>query len=245
MRNLLAKTLIAVAFITLLASCGNDSTSPTSPQGTETLSDYFPATAGTWWKYSNNSLDSLGAVEHSDEDDSTYVSRIYLNNGKNAIEMIDIELYNGNKNRDTTLYAIENNSLYLGEQFNDYWTKVFDLSYNKITITDMDTSFTDPYSGLATSYKSQFTIQRESSSPNFVYKGQSYLTMTFKLIQTSLTKESGKVTDSYNTVVYVTFAKGLGWAKTNSMSTSYYTVSGNSYYSKSGYEKKIINSSIK
>jgi len=129
----------------------NESTAPTDP--TLKMSDYFPASVGSWWIYMNYELDSLGNRMSEGERDSTYNEAIVSMDGKDAIMQISVTVYEDETDYDTTYFNIDGSKLYIYEDdmFEEgvkAWTLFVDLAAEEWQIMfyeqHMDTTYFDP-----------------------------------------------------------------------------------------------------
>ena len=252
MKSVWTYGLIAIAIITLTTACNkNDTTTtPISPAGTEKMSDYFPSTIGTWWKYEHYDTDSNGVRGQLQYLDSTYINSVGMLAGKNAIEMLSTDL--NSLQTDTTEYSVENSSLYVYSTLTSgitgdntpSWILYLDLVKTKWTLVSIDTTIY--YSGYSMKQTMVATVERTSNTTAFSFKGKTYPTKEFKMVlEIKASGEIpgvGKLESVTNMTGYFTLAKGLGMVKTRQMTTVVDPQNGNSI---TGSESIIIDSSIK
>jgi hypothetical protein len=124
--------LIAVAGLALmLASCSDNNTNPII----QNMSEYFPTSMGSWWKYENWILDSTGTRVKLNSEDSIVVEGTTFMAGKQVIIMADYSRDTlGRMRKDTSFVAIEGSKLmfYANLIFSDGdsipWLTMADLS---------------------------------------------------------------------------------------------------------------------
>ena len=100
--------LISLITLISLASCSKS----TEPTVILSMSEYFKATPGSWWKYDTWSTDSNGIRLDNTGKDSIYASGIINLKGKNTTLCLAFDLLNPGQPDTALFYYVEGNKLY-------------------------------------------------------------------------------------------------------------------------------------
>ncbi|MFC2131155.1 hypothetical protein ACFLSQ_06950 [Bacteroidota bacterium] len=217
---LLAVVIFALAFY----SCSeNESTAPSDT--TLKMSDYFPASIGSWWIYMNYELDSLGNRISEGVKDSTYNAAIVMINGKDAIMQISVTVYEDDTDYDTTYFNVDGSKLYayedvMFEEGVKAWTLYVDLAADEWQIMfyeeHTDTTMINPMTGDTISIKQDIVLDftgMKDIDKDYSIKGQ---TISAKGIKWQISMEYySKIGDeiesgSDESFIYMWVAKGIG-----------------------------------
>ncbi|MBI5324518.1 MAG: hypothetical protein HZB41_04480 [Ignavibacteriae bacterium] len=207
--KLILKFWIVIFTIIYLLSCTKDNT--TTPQDTETMSDYMPLTIGSWWKYEQYDVDDFG---------TRYNKMIYtltVTETKIVSGKLGFVISAKSENSDSThelYYHIEGEELFIFEEeiAEEYggWLIFADLNNNLWTLKDT-TEISDSVGIHSESY-TNWTIKK-GGQKDFQLNGRTIQSQEFisELIWiiTDI-KESVSDVDTLKFIGHTWYGKGVG-----------------------------------
>jgi len=226
MQNFLKKSLFLLFLSPLLFlfSCSKDSSTNPSDQ---TNQSYFPTTVGSYWKYVEYELDSLGVKVAGTED--TTITTVVANQviqGKNAAIMVSTSQSGGST--DTTVAAYENGKVYtlisfFGNEFipvtGDQWIVLADFNASEWTILKDTTLASFDVEGLGTvtptvGIKGKKGNKTDLVVANKVVSAQEIIITSSFNAKLQVPNVPLPVTLKFDVVQHMWFGQGIGVAKT-------------------------------
>jgi hypothetical protein len=226
MQNFLKKALflLFVSPLLFLFSCSKDSSTNPSDQNNQT---YFPTTVGSYWKYVEYELDSLGVKVAGTED--TTITTVVANQvvqGKNAAIMVSTSQSGGST--DTTVAAYENGkvytliSLFANELLPvnvDQWIVIADFNNSEWAILKDTTfaSFDVPDLGTVTptvGIKGKKGNKTDLVVKNKVISSQEFIITFSYSLKIQIPNVPMPVTTKFDVLMHIWLGQGIGVAKT-------------------------------
>ncbi|MBI5324516.1 MAG: hypothetical protein HZB41_04470 [Ignavibacteriae bacterium] len=229
--------IVALFFI----SCN----STTSPTDFGFMSDYYPTSIGSWWKYENWVLDSNGTRTKMISIDSIVVEDTLYFQGKNAFTIATYSKRGDTVIKFTNYIALENSKIYAylnltySDGYSVPWVKFADLSSNNWIIVEKNI-IRDTLS-IRTEFYEKISCSKggivDFNFKNQVLKTQEFITDYIQRTQTVTPNETtGTDMESINQDLY---CKGVGLVHSN------YMMLKNVGFERQGYETTLIDYYIK
>lgn len=214
--------VLILAFI--LISCSDDDTSTNTNPPNQT---YFPTTIGSFWKYVEYDIDSLGVkVPETEDTVSSTIVGTQMINGKNAT--IFLNRYSKEATTDTTFLAYENEKVYtflsafdnefipIGES--SQWIVISDFNASQWTILNDTTLQQVDLRGIGKMTPTVGINGRKGSKGEMVVKGKAVQSqefiITFKLnIKLEIPNVPVPVNLKFDVVQHIWYGLGIGVIK--------------------------------
>ena len=208
-------------FVFILTTCSDDDSSTNTNPTNQT---YFPTSVGSFWKYLEYDIDSLGIKVPETED--TVLTTIIGNqviNGKNAT--IFLNRYSKEASTDTSFLAYENEKVYtfLSAFDNDFipigesnqWIVISDFNANQWTILKDTTLQQVDLPGIGKMTPTVGATGRKGSKGEMVVKGKTVQSqefiITFKLnIKLEIPNVPMPVNLKFDVVQHIWYGLGIG-----------------------------------
>ncbi|ROL56389.1 hypothetical protein D9V84_08105 [Bacteroidetes/Chlorobi group bacterium Naka2016] len=210
--------------IFFLSSCSKDDS---STNVTPSNQSYFPTTVGSYWKYLEYELDSLGVKVPGTEDTiTTTLASIQPMEGKNA--GIYLSTSSTNQTTDTSYYAFENDKVYsfLSLFNNEFipvenanqWIVVADFNATEWTILKDTTLAEVDLQGVGKMTPTVSIKGRKGNKTDLVIKGKPYTAQEFIItfsmkIKLSIPNVPLPINLNFDVVQHTWYAQGVGMAK--------------------------------
>ncbi|MGC8748088.1 MAG: hypothetical protein ACP5RR_04295 [Candidatus Kapaibacteriota bacterium] len=221
------KFFFAFLFVSLLfvSSCSEDNSTSNNPPPAN--QSYFPTTVGSFWKYYEYEIDSLGVkVPNSDDTVTTQVVANMSIQGKNAAVFVSTQ--SKSQTIDTSFYAYENNKVYsfLSLFNNEFipikdanqWVVVADFNQSDWIILKDTTLANVDLPDVGTMIPTVGIRGREGNTTTLVVKGKSVsaqeFIITFSLkVKLQIPNVPLPINLNFDVIQHTWYAQGIGIVK--------------------------------